>query len=155
LQIPAFSRGKPIFWSPREKQAASSTSKKPQFVSPADMKNAVEKVVSTGNTRIILTERGSSFGYQNLVVDFRGIPQMNKFGYPVVFERHGIPFSFPADKATPSGGQPEFIEPLAPRRSRPQGWTDSSSKLTTIPPPRFPTAPTLFPLRNSPPFSRA
>jgi 2-dehydro-3-deoxyphosphooctonate aldolase (KDO 8-P synthase) len=86
--------------------------KKPQFVSPADMKNVVEKIASTGNTKIILTERGSSFGYQNLVVDFRGIPQMKKLGYPVVFDAtHSV--QLPGGQGHTSGGQPEFIEPLA------------------------------------------
>ena len=86
--------------------------KKPQFVSPADVKNVVEKIASTGNTNIILTERGSSFGYQNLVVDFRGIPQMKKLGYPVVFDAtHSV--QLPGGQGYASGGQPEFIEPLA------------------------------------------
>jgi 2-dehydro-3-deoxyphosphooctonate aldolase (KDO 8-P synthase) len=59
-----------------------------------------------------LTERGSSFGYQNLVVDFRGIPQMKKFGYPVVFDAtHSV--QLPGGQGHASGGQPEFIEPLA------------------------------------------
>jgi 2-dehydro-3-deoxyphosphooctonate aldolase (KDO 8-P synthase) len=86
--------------------------KKPQFVSPADMKNVIEKVSSTGNANIILTERGSSFGYHNLVVDFRGIPQMKKLGYPVVFDAtHSV--QLPGGQGHSSGGQPEFIEPLA------------------------------------------
>ena len=86
--------------------------KKPQFVSPGDMGNVVEKIASTGNTNIILTERGSSFGYQNLVVDFRGIPQMKKLGYPVVFDAtHSV--QLPGEQGHASGGQPEFIEPLA------------------------------------------
>jgi 2-dehydro-3-deoxyphosphooctonate aldolase (KDO 8-P synthase) len=86
--------------------------KKPQFVSPADMGNVVEKIASTGNTNIILTERGSSFGYQNLVVDFRGIPHMKKLGYPVVFDAtHSV--QLPGGQGHASGGQPEFIEPLA------------------------------------------
>jgi 2-dehydro-3-deoxyphosphooctonate aldolase (KDO 8-P synthase) len=59
-----------------------------------------------------LTERGSSFGYQNLVVDFRGIPQMKKLGYPVVFDAtHSV--QLPGEQGYASGGQPEFIEPLA------------------------------------------
>jgi 2-dehydro-3-deoxyphosphooctonate aldolase (KDO 8-P synthase) len=86
--------------------------KKPQFVSPWDMKNAVEKVASTGNTQIILTERGASFGYQNLVVDFRSFPVLQKFGYPVVFDvTHSV--QLPGGQRHASGGQPEFIEPLA------------------------------------------
>jgi 2-dehydro-3-deoxyphosphooctonate aldolase (KDO 8-P synthase) len=76
------------------------------------MKNVIEKIEFTGNKQIILTERGSSFGYQNLVVDFRGIPQMKKFGHPVIFDAtHSV--QLPGGQGHASGGQPEFIEPLA------------------------------------------
>jgi 2-dehydro-3-deoxyphosphooctonate aldolase (KDO 8-P synthase) len=86
--------------------------KKPQFVSPWDMRNAVEKVESTGNRQIILTERGASFGYQNLVVDFRSFPVLKKYGYPVVFDvTHSV--QLPGGQGHASGGQPEFIESLA------------------------------------------
>jgi len=112
LQIPAFLARQTDLLVAAGKTGRIINIKKPQFVSPADMKNAVEKVASTGNTRIILTERGSSFGYQNLVVDFRGIPQMKKFGYPVVFDAtHSV--QLPGGQGHASGGQPEFIEPLA------------------------------------------
>jgi 2-dehydro-3-deoxyphosphooctonate aldolase (KDO 8-P synthase) len=86
--------------------------KKGQFVAPWEMANAAEKIASTGNEKIILTERGSSFGYQNLVVDMRSFPIMRKFGYPVVFDvTHSVQLPGAAGKS--SGGQPEFIEPLA------------------------------------------
>ena len=112
LQIPAFLARQTDLLVAAGKTGRVINIKKPQFVSPADMKNAVEKVASTGNTGIILTERGSSFGYQNLVVDFRGIPQMKKFGYPVVFDAtHSV--QLPGGQGYASGGQPEFIEPLA------------------------------------------
>ena len=112
LQIPAFLARQTDLLVAAGKTGRIINIKKPQFVSPADMKNAVEKVASTGNTNIILTERGSSFGYQNLVVDFRGIPQMKKFGYPVVFDAtHSV--QLPGGQGHASGGQPEFIEPLA------------------------------------------
>jgi len=112
LQIPAFLARQNDLLVAAGKTGRIINIKKPQFVSPADMKNAVEKVVSTGNTKIILTERGSSFGYQNLVVDFRAIPQMKKFGYPVVFDAtHSV--QLPGGQGHSSGGQPEFIEPLA------------------------------------------
>jgi len=112
LQIPAFLARQTDLLVAAGKTGRIINIKKPQFVSPADMKNAVEKVTSTGNTKIILTERGSSFGYPNLVVDFRGIPQMRKFGYPVVFDAtHSV--QLPGGKGHSSGGQPEFIEPLA------------------------------------------
>jgi 2-dehydro-3-deoxyphosphooctonate aldolase (KDO 8-P synthase) len=76
------------------------------------MSNAAEKIASTGNEKIILTERGTSFGYQNLVVDMRSFPVMKKFGYPVVFDvTHSV--QLPGGAGKSSGGQPEFIEPLA------------------------------------------
>ena len=69
-------------------------------------------MASTGNDKIILTERGSSFGYQNLVVDMRSFSIMRKFGYPVVFDvTHSV--QLPGGEGKSSGGQPEFIEPLA------------------------------------------
>ena len=112
LQIPAFLARQTDLLVAAGKTGRIVNVKKPQFVSPADMKNVVEKIASTGNTRIILTERGSSFGYQNLVVDFRGIPMMKKFGHPVVFDAtHSV--QLPGGQGHASGGQPEFIEPLA------------------------------------------
>src|SRR5246127_2093015 len=112
LQIPAFLARQTDLLVAAGKTGRIINIKKPQFVSPADMKNVVEKIASTGNTNIILTERGSSFGYQNLVVDFRGIPQMKKLGYPVVFDAtHSV--QLPGAQGHTSGGQPEFIEPLA------------------------------------------
>ena len=112
LQIPAFLARQTDLLVAAGKTGRIVNVKKPQFVSPADMKNVVEKIESTGNQQIILTERGSSFGYQNLVVDFRGIPQMRKFGYPLVFDAtHSV--QLPGGQGHSSGGQPEFIEPLA------------------------------------------
>jgi 2-dehydro-3-deoxyphosphooctonate aldolase (KDO 8-P synthase) len=112
LQIPAFLARQTDLLVAAGKTGRVINVKKPQFVSPADMGNVVEKIASTGNTNIILTERGSSFGYQNLVVDFRGIPQMKKLGYPVVFDAtHSV--QLPGGQGHTSGGQPEFIEPLA------------------------------------------
>ena len=112
LQIPAFLARQTDLLVAAGKTGRVINIKKPQFVSPADMKNVVEKIESTGNKQIMLTERGSSFGYQNLVVDFRGIPQMKKFGYPVVFDAtHSV--QLPGGQGHASSGQPEFIEPLA------------------------------------------
>ena len=86
--------------------------KKGQFLSPWEISNAAEKIAGTGNEKIILTERGSSFGYQNLVVDMRSFPIMRKLGYPVVFDvTHAV--QLPGGEGKSSGGQPEFIEPLA------------------------------------------
>jgi 2-dehydro-3-deoxyphosphooctonate aldolase (KDO 8-P synthase) len=112
LQIPAFlSRQTDLL------EAAARTNrivnvKKAQFLSPWDMKNVVEKLAATGNNNIILTERGATFGYQNLVVDVRSFPIMKKFGYPVVFDAtHSV--QLPGGQGNASGGQPEFIESLA------------------------------------------
>jgi 2-dehydro-3-deoxyphosphooctonate aldolase (KDO 8-P synthase) len=112
LQIPAFLARQTDLLVAAGNTGRAINVKKPQFVSPADMKNIAEKVASTGNRKIILTERGSSFGYQNLVVDFRGIPVMKKLGYPVVFDAtHSV--QLPGGQGHASGGQPEFIESLA------------------------------------------
>jgi 2-dehydro-3-deoxyphosphooctonate aldolase (KDO 8-P synthase) len=89
--------------------------KKGQFVSPWDMRHAVEKVHSTGNDKVFVTERGSSFGYQNLVVDMRSLPIMREFA-PVVFDAtHSVqlPSAGGRDSHAVSGGQPQFIPVLA------------------------------------------
>jgi 2-dehydro-3-deoxyphosphooctonate aldolase (KDO 8-P synthase) len=85
--------------------------KKGQFVAPADFLLAAEKVASTGNHKILLTERGSSFGYNNLVVDMRGLQIMRRSGYPVIFDAtHSV--QLPGGGGDRSVGQPEFIETL-------------------------------------------
>jgi 2-dehydro-3-deoxyphosphooctonate aldolase (KDO 8-P synthase) len=86
--------------------------KKGQFVSPPEMEQAVRKLESAGTERILLTERGSSFGYNTLVVDFRALPRMRMFGYPVVFDAtHSV--QMPGAKGTSSGGQRQFVPYLA------------------------------------------
>ncbi len=86
--------------------------KKGQFVAPQDIRLAAEKIASTGNDKILLTERGSSFGYHNLVVDMRSLAIMRKTGYPVVFDAtHSV--QLPGGAGTASDGQPEFIPVLA------------------------------------------
>lgn len=86
--------------------------KKGQFLSPRDMLHAIRKVESTGNTGIIVTERGTSFGYNTLVNDFRAIPIMREFGYPVVFDAtHSV--QQPSAMTDRSGGERQFIVPLA------------------------------------------
>ncbi|MEE9499836.1 MAG: 3-deoxy-8-phosphooctulonate synthase [Candidatus Omnitrophota bacterium] len=86
--------------------------KKGQFLSPWDIKNVIEKVESAGNRNILITERGTSFGYNMLVSDFRSVLIMKKFGYPVCFDTsHSV--QIPGGLGTKSGGQSEFIEPLA------------------------------------------
>jgi 2-dehydro-3-deoxyphosphooctonate aldolase (KDO 8-P synthase) len=112
LQIPAFLARQTDLLVAAGKTGRVVNIKKPQFISPWDMKNAIEKVESTGNKQIVLTERGASFGYQNLVVDFRSFPVLKKSGYPVVFDvTHSV--QLPGGQGHASGGQPEFIEPLA------------------------------------------
>jgi 2-dehydro-3-deoxyphosphooctonate aldolase (KDO 8-P synthase) len=112
LQIPAFLSRQTDLLVAAGKSGRVVNIKKGQFLSPLEMGNAAEKVASTGNEKIILTERGNSFGYQNLVVDMRSFPIMRKFGYPVVFDvTHSV--QLPGGEGKSSGGQPEFIEPLA------------------------------------------
>lgn len=97
--------------------AASNTGKpvnikKGQFLAPWDIKNTIEKFTSTGNHNLFITERGTSFGYNNLVVDFRAFPIMRTFGYPVFFDvTHSL--QLPGGQGSSSGGQREFAEPLA------------------------------------------
>jgi 2-dehydro-3-deoxyphosphooctonate aldolase (KDO 8-P synthase) len=86
--------------------------KKGQFVAPRDMKNVVDKVLSKGNEAILLTERGSSFGYNNLVVDMRGLAIMRSFGYPIVFDAtHSV--QLPGGAGDRSGGEREYVPALA------------------------------------------
>jgi 2-dehydro-3-deoxyphosphooctonate aldolase (KDO 8-P synthase) len=112
LQIPAFLCRQTDLLVAVGKSGRITNIKKGQFLSPWDISNAAEKVAGTGNRKIILTERGTSFGYKNLVVDMRSFPIMRKGGYPVVFDvTHSV--QLPGGQGHASGGQPEFIEPLA------------------------------------------
>ena len=86
--------------------------KKGQFLAPWDMKNVIEKIESTGNKNILLTERGSCFGYNNLVVDMKSLPIMRSFGYPVVFDAtHSV--QKPGGKGAATGGEREYVSFLA------------------------------------------
>jgi 2-dehydro-3-deoxyphosphooctonate aldolase (KDO 8-P synthase) len=112
LQIPAFLCRQTDLLIEAGRTGKIVNIKKGQFVAPQDMRYAAEKVASTGNTQIVLTERGSSFGYNNLVVDMRGLKIMAETGYPVVFDAtHSV--QLPSGAGGVSGGQPQFIEPLA------------------------------------------
>ncbi|HXM97587.1 MAG TPA: 3-deoxy-8-phosphooctulonate synthase [Candidatus Dormibacteraeota bacterium] len=112
LQIPAFLSRQTDLLMAAGKTGRIVNVKKAQFLSPRDMGNVAEKVAATGNRKIILTERGASFGYNNLVVDMRSFPVMQSFGYPVVYDvTHSV--QLPGGRGDASGGQPEFIEPLA------------------------------------------
>jgi 2-dehydro-3-deoxyphosphooctonate aldolase (KDO 8-P synthase) len=112
LQIPAFLCRQTDLLLEAGRTGRVVNVKKGQFVSPTDIRLAAEKVASTGNHKILLTERGSSFGYNNLVVDMRGLAIMRSFGWPVVFDAtHSV--QLPGASGDASGGQPEFIEPLS------------------------------------------
>ena len=112
LQIPAFlCRQTDLLLAAGETGKAINI-KKGQFLAPWDMKNVVEKVASTGNNRIMLCERGTSFGYNTLVTDFRGLPEMAKTGYPVVFDAtHSV--QQPGGLGGATGGQREYVSVLA------------------------------------------
>jgi 2-dehydro-3-deoxyphosphooctonate aldolase (KDO 8-P synthase) len=112
LQIPAFLCRQTDLLLEAGRTGKTVNIKKGQFVAPADILHAAEKVASTGNNKIILTERGSSFGYNNLVVDMRGLKIMAGSNYPVVFDAtHSV--QLPSGAGGSSAGQPQFIEPLA------------------------------------------
>jgi 2-dehydro-3-deoxyphosphooctonate aldolase (KDO 8-P synthase) len=112
LQIPAFLARQTDLLIAAAKTGKIINVKKAQFLSPWEMGNVAEKVALSGNNKIILTERGTSFGYNNLVVDMRAFPVLAKFGYPVVYDvTHSV--QLPGGKGHASGGQPEFIETLA------------------------------------------
>ncbi|MGY3437867.1 MULTISPECIES: 3-deoxy-8-phosphooctulonate synthase [unclassified Marinovum] len=112
LQIPAFlCRQTDLLLAAGETGAAINV-KKGQFLAPWDMGNVAEKIASTGNARIMLCDRGTSFGYNTLVSDFRGLPTMARTGYPVVFDAtHSV--QQPGGQGTTSGGQREFAPVLA------------------------------------------
>jgi 2-dehydro-3-deoxyphosphooctonate aldolase (KDO 8-P synthase) len=112
LQIPAFLCRQTDLLLEAGRTGRVVNIKKGQFVSAADFVHAAEKVASTGNHKIVLTERGSCFGYNNLVVDMRGLVIMAESGYPVLFDAtHSV--QLPGAAGSGSGGQPQFIEPLA------------------------------------------
>lgn len=112
LQIPAFLCRQTDLLVEAGKTGRAVNIKKGQFIAPSDFALAAEKVASTGNNNIILTERGSAFGYNNLVVDMRGLRILAGTGYPVVFDAtHSV--QLPGAGGTSSGGQPEFIETLS------------------------------------------
>lgn len=112
LQIPAFLSRQTDLLLSAARTGRIINIKKAQFLSPWDMGNVAEKVACSGNHNIVLTERGASFGYNNLVVDMRSFPILQKFGYPVVYDvTHSL--QIPGGLGHASGGQPEFIETMA------------------------------------------
>jgi 2-dehydro-3-deoxyphosphooctonate aldolase (KDO 8-P synthase) len=112
LQIPAFLCRQTELLEAAGRSGKPVNIKKGQFMAPADMSYAAEKVAGTGNPNVLLTERGTSFGYNNLVVDMRSLVIMRRTGYPVVLDAtHSL--QLPGGNERTSGGQPEFILPMA------------------------------------------
>lgn len=112
IQIPAFLCRQTDLLIAAGNTGKTVNIKKGQFMAPEDMKGAVEKVRATGNDKIMLTERGSSFGYHNLVVDMRSLITMRELGVPVVFDAtHSV--QLPGGLGNASGGQRQFVKPLS------------------------------------------
>ena len=112
LQIPAFLCRQTDLLVACARTGCAVSVKKGQFLSPGSMKFAADKIVESGNSRVLITERGTTFGYQDLVVDFRGIPEMQLFGYPVILDvTHSL--QQPNQISGITGGKPELIENLA------------------------------------------
>ncbi|MCU7495932.1 MAG: 3-deoxy-8-phosphooctulonate synthase [Ignavibacteria bacterium] len=111
LQIPAFLCRQTDLLIAAGETGKAVNIKKGQFLAPEDMRHAAEKVISTGNNKVLLTERGTTFGYHNLVVDMRSLVVMRDLGYPVVMDAtHAV--QIPSQGGI-SGGQPKFIAPIA------------------------------------------
>ena len=114
LQIPAFLCRQTELLHAVGKTGRVVNIKKGQFLAPGDMKHAAEKVKETGNNNVLLTERGTTFGYHNLVVDMRSLKIMRGLGYPVILDAtHSVQLPGGDESAMQTGGQPEFIFPLA------------------------------------------
>jgi 2-dehydro-3-deoxyphosphooctonate aldolase (KDO 8-P synthase) len=112
LQIPAFLCRQTDLILAVARTGKPINVKKGQFLAPGDMKNIVDKVFATGNHQLLLTERGTSFGYHNLVVDMRGLVQMRELGVPVVFDAtHSV--QLPGAGGTRSGGERRYVPALA------------------------------------------
>ena len=112
LQIPAFLCRQTDLLIAAAKTGKIINVKKGQFLAPWDMKNVVSKIQNNGNKNILITERGVCFGYNTLISDFRAIPTLKEFGYPVIFDAtHSV--QQPGGKGNSSGGQREFVDPLS------------------------------------------
>lgn len=112
IQIPAFLCRQTDLLVAAAKTGRLINVKKAQFLAPWDMKNVIKKIETAGNYNIMLCERGTSFGYNTLVVDMTGITEMKKFGYPVVMDAtHSV--QKPGGKGNATGGNREYVEPLA------------------------------------------
>lgn len=112
VQIPAFLCRQTDLLIAAAKTGKCINIKKAQFLAPWDMKNCLQKVVESGNSNVMLCERGTSFGYNTLVVDMTGLVEMKKFGYPVIFDAtHSV--QKPGGKGDATGGNREYVEYLA------------------------------------------
>jgi 2-dehydro-3-deoxyphosphooctonate aldolase (KDO 8-P synthase) len=112
LQIPAFLCRQTDLLVAAAKTGKVVNIKKGQFLAPESMRFAVDKVVQSGNKQVMITDRGTMFGYQDLIVDFRGIPEMKKFGFPVIMDiTHSL--QQPNQNTGVTGGRPDMIETLA------------------------------------------
>jgi 2-dehydro-3-deoxyphosphooctonate aldolase (KDO 8-P synthase) len=112
LQIPAFLSRQTDLLVAAAQTGKPVNVKKGQFLAPADMRHVIDKIVAEGNRRVLVTERGVSFGYQNLVVDMRSLPMLREFGYPVVFDvTHSLQLPGAGNGVT--AGLAQYIEPLA------------------------------------------
>ncbi len=112
IQIPAFLSRQTKLLVESAQTGAVINVKKAQFMSYADMKNVINKISSTGNENLLLTERGTSFGYNNLVVDFRGFMEMKSYAYPVIYDvSHSL--QRPSAMGAVSGGEPSLIKPMS------------------------------------------
>ena len=148
LQIPAFLCRQTDLLVEAAKTGRVVNIKKGQFVAPWDMKNPIEKVVSQSNHKILLTERGFSFGYNNLISDMRSIVIMRRYGYPVVFDAtHSV--QIPGGAGTSSGGQREFVPPLA-RAAVAAGCDGVFMEVHPNPDQALSDGPTMVPLREVP-----
>jgi 2-dehydro-3-deoxyphosphooctonate aldolase (KDO 8-P synthase) len=112
LQVPAFLCRQTDLLAACAKSGKPVNVKKGQFLAPRDMANVIDKLRASGTERILLTERGATFGYNNLVVDFRGLPIMRELGYPVVFDAtHSV--QLPGGQGDRSGGERRYVQALA------------------------------------------
>ena len=148
LQIPAFLCRQTDLLVAAAKTGKPVNVKKGQFMAPWDMGNVVEKIESQGHRKILLTERGVSFGYNNLVSDMRSLIIMKRFGYPVVFDAtHSV--QLPGAAGTASGGQREFVAPLA-RAAVAAGCDGLFMEVHPEPEQALSDGPTMIPLKEVP-----
>jgi 2-dehydro-3-deoxyphosphooctonate aldolase (KDO 8-P synthase) len=112
LQIPAFLCRQTDLVVAAARTGRVVNIKKGQFLAPRDVRHVIEKVTAAGNSRVLVTERGTSFGYNNLVVDMRGLPMLRELGYPVIFDvTHSL--QLPGGGQDRTAGLAQYIEPLA------------------------------------------